>query len=213
MTKANKAGPESSAEFSFTTTEVCTEHFGQVWPRLPQYSHDAHVPTLTRSIWYPLKGENCTLAGSLQPSRNVFVLLLNGSTLELKPVSFSAIGMREVKTGTDRKRASQEPEAIPNAKRAKNTEAPTMSATESYSEQQQALSTKHQQPSTGSSISFALSKPGSSAMPKLAASSTFPSSSASKQSLTAPSTVAPLQHSKHLAAIDEPDSDGSDSSD
>lgn len=157
-----------------------------------------------------MQGEQCTLSGSLQPSRNEFVLLFCNDHFELKPVSFSAIGMQELKPGADRKRLA-EPSATddtPAPKRLKLSES-------EYSLHETSTTLRE----AGSIVATASAPPiafAMSAKPKSANSALpfAPSTSAAPTKLGA--TTSHLHHpasaERSNTVIDDPDSDDSDSS-
>ena len=154
-----------------------------------------------------MKGDTCVVNGSLQPSRNEFVLLFCQDHFEVKPVSFSAIGMQEVKTG-DRKRtaAATTLNDAPNPKRPKHAESDAI-----YQEDQ--LHAKHSHaeslpPSSAPAISFALSKPKPSSS-SLAHAATLHNAESNAQSLTLPHLTRKEQPN---TVMDDPDSDDSDAS-
>lgn len=159
-----------------------------------------------------LKGEINTFSGALLPSRNEFLLLFDGSTFELKPVTSGALNMSEAKRN-DKKRVQGEIEAdgAPAAKRPKASESGTSSANDNNGHSKDI--------SNGGStaqpaVSFSLTKPKTASSALIQPSAVQQASATSPIDTQAESKPNTLTKSMEMRALmEEPDSDDSDDSD
>ena len=107
-------------------------------------------------------GETNVVTGALFPSRNEFVLLFDGTSFTLHPLTSTVLSMTESKKPADRKRPPSEAlDGAPDAKKAKTSSQPTVSPTSSTSTEAYSLASSASSssaPSATAPVSFSLAQ-------------------------------------------------------